>query len=356
MSGILDPPVLLYRFSVLLAGLEVGFHTVLDFGAGTCWVSSLLNRMGCRTIALDVSESALRYGRRLFELDQRHQLAPDPQFLVFDGYTFPLRDESIDRIICFDAFHHVPNKEDILREMFRVLKRGGKAGFSEPGFEHSKSPMSVHEAQTYGVLESDIDLDEFIRAARDVGFDDVLIKPYPPPESIAFSVPEYWRFVNGEDGVFPLNLIREDLKRNTNIILEKGRSLWDSRRPNVLKALLEIVNDKPKQLKAGQQYIYQVEITNVGDTVWLSRPNPVGGFVILGAHLYSATNEALDLDYGKAHLARDVRPGEKQRVDITLIAPQREGVYFVELDMVCEMICWFAQRESATIRESIEVV
>jgi SAM-dependent methyltransferase len=356
MSGIFDPPVLLYRFSVLLAGLEVGLHTVLDFGAGSCWVSSLLNRMGCRTIALDVSETALRYGRRLFELDRRHRMDLHPQFLVFDGYTFPLRDETIDRIICFDAFHHVPNKGDILREMYRVLKRGGKVGFSEPGSEHSKSPMSVYAMETHGVLESDIDLDEFIRTAGDVGFDDVLIKPYPPPESIAFSVPEYRRFVNGENGAFPLNIIREDLKRNTNVILEKGKAVWDSRRPNVLKAGLRIVEDGPKELKAGQQYTFQVETRNAGDTVWLSSPNPVGGFVTLGAHLYNATNEALDLDYGRAHLARDVRPWEKQRVDISLVAPQQEGVYFVELDMVCEMICWFAQRGSDPIRQPIAVV
>src|SRR5688572_1333200 len=55
LSGIAYPPILLYRFSVLLASLDLGLHTVLDFGAGSCWVSSMLNRMGCRTIAVDVS-------------------------------------------------------------------------------------------------------------------------------------------------------------------------------------------------------------------------------------------------------------------------------------------------------------
>src|SRR5439155_11051306 len=109
-------------------------------------------------------------------------------------------------------------KEDILREMYRVLRQGGKVGFSEPGVEHSKSPMSVYEMQTYGVLESDIDLGEFVKAAQDVGFDDVLIKPYPFPERIALTVPEYLRFVGGENGWFPLAIIREDLKCRTNVI------------------------------------------------------------------------------------------------------------------------------------------
>jgi len=312
--------------------------------------------MGCRTIALDVSETALRYGRSLFELDRRHRMDLNPQFLVFDGYTFSLHDETVDRIICFDAFHHVPNKQDILREMYRVLRQGGKVGFSEPGLEHSKSPMSIYESETHGVLESDIDLGEFIRMAQDVGFDDVLIKPYPPPERIAFSVPEYLRFVGGENAVFPLDVIREDLKCNTNVILGKGKAVRDSRRPNVLKARLKIVGEGPKPLKPGQPYVFRVEARNLGDTTWLSKPDAVGGIVNLGAHLYNARNEALDLDYGRGHLSRDVHPREEQRVSISLVAPPEEGVYYVELDMVCEMICWFGQRGSNTIRERIEVV
>jgi hypothetical protein len=116
----------------------------------------------------------------------------------------------------------------MLREMYRVLKRGGKAGFSEPGLEHSKAPMSVYEMEAHGVLERDVDLDEFIGMVRAAGFDDVLIKPYPSPERIAFSVPQYQRFVNGADDVFPLNIVREDMKGNTNVILQKGKPQWDT--------------------------------------------------------------------------------------------------------------------------------
>ena len=99
LNGLIEPPILLYRFSVLLAGLDLGLHTVLDFGAGSCWVSSMLNRMGCRTIAMDVSRTALRCGRRMFELDKRHRLELEPQFIVYDGWTFPMQDNTIDRIV-----------------------------------------------------------------------------------------------------------------------------------------------------------------------------------------------------------------------------------------------------------------
>ena len=37
-------------------------HTVLDFGAGMCWLTIVLLQSGCRVIALDVSEAALALG------------------------------------------------------------------------------------------------------------------------------------------------------------------------------------------------------------------------------------------------------------------------------------------------------
>jgi SAM-dependent methyltransferase len=355
MSAILDAPLLLYRFSVLLASMDIGFHTVLDFGAGSCWVSSLLNRMGCRTIALDVSETALRLGRRLFELDRRHRMDLKPQFLVFDGYTFPLQDGSIDRIICFDAFHHVPNRDDVLREMYRVLKEGGSVGFSEPGVGHSKTPMSKYEMDTHGVLESDVDLEEFIGMVREVGFDDVLIKPYPPPERIAFSVPEYRSFLNGDDRLFPLDVVREDLKHSTNVIAQKGKARCDTRRPRVLKALLRVAGTSLHGLRCGERYTLYVSATNLGDTVWLARPNLVGGYVTVGARLYDAMKQPVDMEYGRTNLPADVLPDEIRVVALPLIAPPAPGVYYVELDMVCEMICWFGQRGSDTLWQMIEV-
>jgi SAM-dependent methyltransferase len=356
LSGFVEPPLLLYRFGVLLASLDIGCHTVLDFGAGTCWVSSILNRMGCRTIALDVSETALRCGRQMFELDKRHKMDLSPQFIVYDGYAFPLSDQSVDRIICFDAFHHVPNKQDILKEMYRVLKVGGNVAFSEPGLEHSHSTEAISEMETYEILESDIDLDEFVRLGEAVGFSQIYIKPYPPPNSIKFHVEEYRRFIRGEDNIFPIDVIRHDLKHNTNIIFHKGENIPDSKRPNVLHAHLTMLDETPMKVNADARYVFRLEIKNRGDTVWLATPNSLGGFVTLGAHLYGARHSLLNWDYGRGKLARDVHPGEEQTVTISLTAPSKEGIYYIEFDMSCEMISWFAHCGSKTLKARLEVV
>jgi hypothetical protein len=191
---------------------------------------------------------------------------------------------------------------------------------------------------------------------RAVGFDDVLIKPYPSPERIAFSVPEYQRFVKGADDVFPLNLVREDMKGNTNVILQKGKPEWDTRRPRVLNALLKTGETGPHRLKIGQPYTFRVSAKNLGDTMWLAKPNSVGGFVTVGARLHNAAKQVVEENYGRVHLSADVRPGETQAVEVALVAPLQKGVYHVELDMVCEKICWFSQRGSGSVWERIEVL
>ena len=64
INGVSDT---LQNMSHLLSELQLGKSmTVLDFAAGTCWLSRFLNQLRCRTISCDVSETALRMGQELF--------------------------------------------------------------------------------------------------------------------------------------------------------------------------------------------------------------------------------------------------------------------------------------------------
>lgn len=134
--------------------------------------------MGCEVIACDVSRAALDLGRRLFE---EQPLPPPsvakPRFLHFDGRKLDLPDGSVDRVVCFDAFHHVPNQEAVLAELARVLKPGGIAGFVEPGPHHSTSPEAQYEMAHHDVLENDIVLADIAGIAMRVGFTDIRLRP-----------------------------------------------------------------------------------------------------------------------------------------------------------------------------------
>jgi hypothetical protein len=136
----------------------------------------------------------------------------------------------------------------------------------------------------------------------------------------------------------------------------QSMSVPDSKKPSVLKAGMRVVGGKPTNISAGARYSFQVEVTNLGDTIWLASPNSIGGFVQLGAGIRSESACFSERDYGRGRLIADVYPGEKQIVDMLLQAPKEPGIYYVMFDMVCEGISWFAQQGSHTLEEKIEVL
>jgi SAM-dependent methyltransferase len=185
-----EAPDLLSCFGLLLSGLApLPGMTVLDFGAGSCWTSHFLTQMGCRVVAMDISEAMIDLGRRRYKEHPVFGTQPAPEFNVFDGRRMDLDDASVDRILCFDALHHVANMRDVLSEMGRVLRSGGLAGFSEPGPNHSKDPQSQHEMRRYGVPERDLVLEDVWTWSRQAGFDELSVAVFAPsPQWVSLEV------------------------------------------------------------------------------------------------------------------------------------------------------------------------
>ena len=64
-SSLRDAPDLLTNLGILLSGLRLcQTMRVLDFGAGSCWLTRYLAQMGCDPIDLDPSTTALKIGKQ----------------------------------------------------------------------------------------------------------------------------------------------------------------------------------------------------------------------------------------------------------------------------------------------------
>jgi SAM-dependent methyltransferase len=352
-----DASSILYRTGLILSELRLGIgHTVLDLGAGACWLSAFLNRLGCRTVSVDVSPSALELGRELFRLDPRQRLDLDPRFLVYDGRRLPLPDSSVDRVVCFDAFHHVPNEDEILGEIFRVLRPGGRAVFAEPGEGHSHSGQSRLEAERFHVLENELDLVALRREAVRLGFTRFLVKPYPDPEAVTVTAEEHFRFMAGKDAAFPVDDLRRSLREFYVFALVKGAEAFDSRSPHVLKASLRFATPlEALAASPGSEHALTVRVKNVGDTTWLRDAHPAGGYVRLGAHLLDGAGEAVQWDFLRAELPGDVPPGGSATVEACFRAPLAAGPYRLRFDMVDEGVAWFEQGGSTTLELPLRV-
>jgi SAM-dependent methyltransferase len=356
VSTVEDTPDLFYRMGIVLDALDLGIgHAVLDFGAGSCWVSSILNRLRCRTISLDVSSTALDLGRELFALDPRHRMELAPRFLLYDGHRIPLPDASIDRIVCFDAFHHVPNTEEVLAEMFRVLRRGGRAVFAEPGEEHSHTDVSAMEVERCGILENDFHLDRFLEKARGIGFDSAFVKPYPAAD-LSLPASAYFSFLDGRTSAYPLSRARAEMRNFTIFGLLKGEPVRDSRKPGAFTARI-VVGPDHATLRGRSRTAVTIpaRITNTGDTLWLHEGDPVGGSVALGAFLFSAEGELLSRGLARATLPRDVAPGESVDASLVVPLPKEPGRYVARLDVVSEWVTWGAHHGSPTVDVTLVV-
>ncbi len=386
LSEISEAPELLVAFAHVVSGLQMlPDMTILDFGAGTCWTSRFLAQLGLRVIALDVSRSALAIGRKLL---RRHPLIghkPRPQFLLFDGRRIDLPDESVDRISCWEALHHVPNPNEVLQEMSRVLKPGGIAGFSEPGPAHSKSEQSQIEMKEHGVIENDVNMQEIWRAAQPAGFTRIMLTVFNA-EPITLSLEDFDHFMHGGEGAQLNTQLRAQMNERRLFFLYKGeRNIrLDSRQRGGLSADLKVTTETT-HIKVGESVRLQVQAKNTGSAVWLPTPEapaiwwkkgplarigrrrymgadrvpPRVGGVRFAIQLLDEAGKVIDIDYFRYHLTngegREIAPHES--IELTFEVPMiRAGKCLLKCQLVSEFVCWFETLGSNAVTIPIEVL
>jgi SAM-dependent methyltransferase len=356
-AGLREAPAMLYRMGLALEALDLGLgHTVLDFGAGSCWLSIILNRLRCRTISVDVSPTALAIGREALSLERHARPDLDPQFLPYDGRTIPLPDAFVDRVLCFDSFHHVPNQDELLAELFRVLRPGGRVVMAEPGEGHAHADASEFDASNFGVLENDLVLEDLLERVRRAGFSDVQVKPYPDVPILVLSGAAHLRLLAGDHSLFPMNHMIDSLKQFHLLILLKGRPTRDSRNPGVLRAKVTVPDGTRLAGRAGTLATFTMQVENTGDTTWLSAENrATGGYVGVGGHLLDASGGTIRIGFVTERLPRDVAPGERVEVRSSFGLPAQAGRFLLRLDLVADGIAWFSQKGSPTTDVELDV-
>jgi len=353
-----ETPAILIAVATLLQGLLLTpGMTVLEFGAGTGWLSRFLTQLGCRVILLDVSPTALRIAGELYERQPPIGERPAPQFLVFDGRRIDLPDGSVERIICFDAFHHAPNPDDVLREFGRVLKPGGIAAFAEPGPRHSRTPLSQFEMRTYGVIENDVDIHAIWRTAQTCGFRDLKLVVFQVPP-FHVSLDDYEDLLAG--GATSAKWVassRAFLRGVRSFFLFKeGSERLDSRSGAGLACDITATLVSSPAIE-GQPVVVDAKVTNRGAAIWLPSDAPFGG-VALGTHLYDDGGKLITFDLHWERLTdppREIAAGESVSVRMSL-PPQATGRYLLEVDCVASGVAWFAQLGSQTARLAVEVI
>ena len=365
----------LHKLGLLLAGLRLGQGmTVMDFGAGLGWLSRHLNQLGCETVAVDVSNTALSLGRQAFERHYIGERRAPAHFVRFDGHRFDWPDASVDRVICFDALHHVPNPADVLAEMSRVLRPGGIAGFAEPGRHHSQTAPAQMEMERTATLENDVRLEDIFELARQVGFTDIACQQ-GVHQGTMFSLGEYLRIAAPEHGLGKLRrlrawwrerawpralrhkvqeMVRRGLVEGPVFFLHKGPFELDSRSPEGLRHVLEL-GPVATSIAAGETFEVELKMSNTGSARWLSAGRDMIGVVQIAVQQVDRENPAALVDLRRQPLGRDVAPGDQLKLRTPLILAN-PGPATLRFDLVAEHVAWFERLGSKPVEVDIEVV
>jgi SAM-dependent methyltransferase len=111
------------RVTMLSKHLRPGM-SVLELGCGAGYFTRELARSGADIVAIDVSPE-------LLEIARANCSAPNVRYEIQNAYELSYPDAGFDSVVGSSVLHHLET-EEALREIYRVLKRGGTIWFTEP--------------------------------------------------------------------------------------------------------------------------------------------------------------------------------------------------------------------------------
>jgi ubiquinone/menaquinone biosynthesis C-methylase UbiE len=111
----------------------------LDVGCGTGELASRLASRQWQVFGLDLCEPMLHQalaklngegipaaGQEVQSPFPEDRKRVQPLLIAGDSEHLPFADRSFDLVTCANSFHHYPHQEAVVREMFRVLRPGGR--------------------------------------------------------------------------------------------------------------------------------------------------------------------------------------------------------------------------------------
>jgi arsenite methyltransferase len=160
---------------VAVAELREG-ETVLDLGSGG-GIDVLLSarRVGPTGFAygLDMTDAMLELARR--NADEAG--AQNVEFLKGDIEAVPLADSTVDVVISNCVINLSTDKPVVLREMFRVLRPGGRIGITDVVAEDRLSAEERAERGSYvGCIAGALSKSEYEQGLAEAGFSDVNVR------------------------------------------------------------------------------------------------------------------------------------------------------------------------------------
>jgi len=179
------------ELSSIPAGANLGLSCGNPLATASLRPGEVVVDLGCGA-GLDVFLAAARVGPtgRAIGIDMTHEMIVrakknaaeaklgQVEFHEASIDKLPLRDNSVDCIISNCVINLAPDKEPVFREMFRVLKPGGRVAVSDIALKRKLPHDLAADLQAYvGCIAGAISIPEYERGLHSAGFGTVHVVP-----------------------------------------------------------------------------------------------------------------------------------------------------------------------------------
>ncbi|MBS3648117.1 methyltransferase domain-containing protein [Pseudaminobacter sp. 19-2017] len=160
----------------VLEGISLHGKSALDIGCGSGGIAlHLLERHGAAHVTgFDVEQPVVEQARKRAA---ERGLSVRAEFVQAPPGRLPFKDRSFDVVFSKDALLHVPDKDALFADIFRVLRRGGIFAASDWMISHDGEPSADMKAYVAaeGLSFSMASPERYRQAMERAGFEDVRI-------------------------------------------------------------------------------------------------------------------------------------------------------------------------------------
>jgi 2-polyprenyl-3-methyl-5-hydroxy-6-metoxy-1,4-benzoquinol methylase len=123
-SRIWEYPYIFYHISNYMQNLAEGFRPVVaDVGSGVTFFPFSLAKLGCDVVCTDIDPIC---AKDISQASKIVSCTPGKiDFRLVNNDILPFGDEECDVLYCISVLEHIPNFENTVKEMARILKPGG---------------------------------------------------------------------------------------------------------------------------------------------------------------------------------------------------------------------------------------
>ena len=139
------------RRKIVLSALKgIKAEKILDVGCGTGGNLNLFNGF---VVGLDISLQALKLAKKR---------KPNAILCQGEAENLPFHNESFDLVLALDLLEHLQDDVKGLREMYRVLKKGGNVLITVPAYKFlwSEHDEALHHFRRYSKSEIKVKMEE----------------------------------------------------------------------------------------------------------------------------------------------------------------------------------------------------